>query len=730
MLCYVAWIRDWAGIRRKVWRKMKKKWIKEVAVLLVFALSVRVESAYAGWQRQGSVWKYETDGVWIKDSWVKADEGWYYLGKDGSMESGWKQDQGRWYFLNPVADGDYGKMLTGWQWIDGRCYFLSEREQDGHPLGAMYAKEKTPDGYQVNKSGAWVDEKGEIVEILGKGISSTGKTSVSDTREAVASGRGGGGGSRSSGGSGRSGRGGSGSGGGSGRGGSGSKSGGSSGRGGSDSKSGSESGGGSSENDGENDERGGGSDGDKKENSGSGNRGDQGNSGHRDDQNSQATPSNAQMVNWYVHFADESNHQNLLEESRQGTIREGESLTLNFRKRVIDSKKRIWESIEEPPFSWEVYGPGDQIYYVEYRQTGQLSESEDPDHKEKERLKSWLEAAKIQESILTGEDIFKIPDERIVVSDGKGLEGRLLSIAGQIPAGEEYAVYVIGRNVEPEGTVLKKTLGEEAVYSKLVEDQFFFGKDQYMVVRFSIKNEGKQENRVPEEGKATWEKLHWDYDDVLDAKIAGGSYCFRCVDQNYSDRAGNHRQGALFLCDSVIPADFGSHYSYEQLEDGSYEYVFYPGPVMNFGEGNDYKYSDIRAWLQESEENFEQAKTIDIGISKAYTGSTGAGMYDQLKESDLKGSSIGNQKLTGKLFILSVEEALKYRKWLWQVEGSGPFSKGYWLQNPVGTAQDYDTGFVYAVDLVNGQIRPAGIHPEDGEGYAIGVRPAFVMPQE
>lgn len=162
------------------------------------------------------------------------------------------------------------------------------------------------------------------------------------------------------------------------------------------------------------------------------------------------------MVNWYVHFADESNHQNLLEESRQGTIREGESLTLNFRKRVIDSKKRIWESIEEPPFSWEVYGPGDQIYYVEYRQTGQLSESEDPDHKEKERLKSWLEAAKIQESILTGEDIFKIPDERIVVSDGKGLEGRLLSIAGQIPAGEEYAVYVIGRNVEPEGTVLKK----------------------------------------------------------------------------------------------------------------------------------------------------------------------------------------------------------------------------------------------------------------------------------
>ena len=34
------------------------------------------------------------------------------------------------------------------------------------------------------------------------------------------------------------------------------------------------------------------------------------------------------------------------------------------------------------------------------------------------------------------------------------------------------------------------------------------------------------------------------------------------------------------------------------------------------------------------------------------------------------------------------------------------------------------------VDLVNGRICPAGIRPEEGTECAVGVRPAFVMPQE
>ncbi len=61
-------------------------------------------------------------------------------------------------------------MMTGWQWIDGYCYYLSEKTAKTHPLGAMYAGEQTTDGYQVNKSGAWIKADGSPVYRPGKGI--------------------------------------------------------------------------------------------------------------------------------------------------------------------------------------------------------------------------------------------------------------------------------------------------------------------------------------------------------------------------------------------------------------------------------------------------------------------------------------------------------------------------------------------------------------------------------
>lgn len=686
-----GWHEIWPLHGRK--GKMKKNFIKEMAVLLVFALSARPEPAYAGWQQDGPLWKYERDGAWLENTWVYDANGWYYLGHSGILESGWKQDKGRWYFLNPLADGAFGKMMTGWQWIDGRCYFLAEKSEDGHPLGAMYAGGRTPDGYWVDESGAWADEKGEVVEIPGKGIISSGKTAYGG-RETVSLG----GGSGGSGSGGRS----------------------------------SKRGGGSSGNGGKKSSTG---DGQGSENSNA-DRTDLGEGGMSQGNDSAIgqelpkpvpDPSNVWMVDWYVHFVDEETHQILLGESRQGSIRDGESLAVNFRERLVDSENRIWESVQEPPLTWEVYGPGDQIYYVEYRYVGQMPETEGKDQEERKQLRDWLETAKIQDSLVTGEDASQVPDRRILVSGQGEVEERLLSIAGQMETGKEYEIYLIGKNLEPDGMILKKTFGEEIVYSRLVADSFCIGEDTYTVVRFAVKRE---EEREPEDKEVSWEKLHWDLEDVLTAELGGEQYCFRCIDQNYSDRAGNHCQGALFLCDFVIPADFGSSYSYGQLEDGSYGYEFCPGPIAVFGEGNDYKYSAIRAWLQEAEENFAQAKTVDIGISMAYTGSTGEGMYGQFNDSDLKGSPIGSQRLTGKLFILSVEEALKYRNYLWDVEECGPFSKGYWLQNPMGTAHGYDTGFVYTVDLANGKISPVAISPEEGAKCAVGVRPAFVMPQE
>ncbi len=256
----------------------------------------------------------------------------------------------------------------------------------------------------------------------------------------------------------------------------------------------------------------------------------------------------------------------------------------------------------------------------------------------------------------------------------------------------------------------------------------------------------------------TVKKMRWSLDDTVECEIGGETYRFRCIDENYSDEMEHHRQAALFLCDTVIPADFGSRYEFETPDDREHGYVYEPGPVVNFGESCDYKYSAVRKWLKSAEFGVNDAESVNIGVFRAYTGSTPKAGYERLMEG-LTGSYIGSQRMADRLFILSVDEAFKYRDRLWRFEGSdkdnpesqyGPFCKGYWLRSPVGDREDVDTGLVYIVDLVNGNIHPAPIKPMeqndensvgdtknkmDAEDVEVqvtgttGVRPAFVLPQ-
>ena len=79
---------------------------------------------------------------------------------------------------------------------------------------------------------------------------------------------------------------------------------------------------------------------------------------------------------------------------------------------------------------------------------------------------------------------------------------------------------------------------------------------------------------------------------------------------------------------------------------------------------------------------------------------------------------IGFQLMQDRLFCLSVEEALRYRKELWRFGSQqnnpavqiSPYSQGYYLRTPY-YAEDHEGRFyysdhVYAVDLVNGNIHP------------------------
>ena len=157
-----------------------KRSIKKFVLGLVFG-AMLVPSSYV-WAKTG---RTNTAGQWKMEEkhwtflneqgnkltgWIVSNEEWYYLGENGNMKTGWLLDNGKWYFLSTEMSAKTGRALTGWQWIDGYCYFFST--VDDSSLGILYVNRMTPDGYHVNQSGQWIDEKGEAYYIAGKGFAS------------------------------------------------------------------------------------------------------------------------------------------------------------------------------------------------------------------------------------------------------------------------------------------------------------------------------------------------------------------------------------------------------------------------------------------------------------------------------------------------------------------------------------------------------------------------------
>lgn len=123
-------------------------------------LGVDRSLSYGKWIKDEKGWWYRrADGSYPKSTWgYEAYNGkfyWYYFLDSGYMATGWVNLNGSKYYLFSGSDGWMGRMLTGWQWIDGYCYYLGA--DSGNNEGHLYRNEKTPDGYQVDKEGRWVE---------------------------------------------------------------------------------------------------------------------------------------------------------------------------------------------------------------------------------------------------------------------------------------------------------------------------------------------------------------------------------------------------------------------------------------------------------------------------------------------------------------------------------------------------------------------------------------------
>lgn len=97
---------------------------------------------YTGWLNDNGTWYYLNENGTMKTGWLY-DGAWYYLNGNGSMHTGWLNDNGTWYYLN-----GNGTMRTGWFLdSDGKWYYL-------YGNGAM-AKNAWVGGYYLSSSGAW-----------------------------------------------------------------------------------------------------------------------------------------------------------------------------------------------------------------------------------------------------------------------------------------------------------------------------------------------------------------------------------------------------------------------------------------------------------------------------------------------------------------------------------------------------------------------------------------------
>lgn len=106
-----------------------------------------------GWVRDPKTgkWYYMNDNTGILTTgWLlnKQDNRWYYLNQDGEMLLGWQNIGGKWYYFNTNAPQDT------YVW-DAGAFKWSYVNNNTRPYGSMYAGEKTPDGYNVDASGAW-----------------------------------------------------------------------------------------------------------------------------------------------------------------------------------------------------------------------------------------------------------------------------------------------------------------------------------------------------------------------------------------------------------------------------------------------------------------------------------------------------------------------------------------------------------------------------------------------
>ena len=141
----------------KVTRDSQKGYRNVEQGVITGASNQTVNDGYSHWMKDAKGWWLRfSDGTWpMADRtgayhWEHINGKWWAFNETGYAKTGWLRDEdyGGWFYMDP----EHG-MQTGWVLLDGVWYYFNPIS-DGK-RGIMYAGQRTPDGYYVDKNGVW-----------------------------------------------------------------------------------------------------------------------------------------------------------------------------------------------------------------------------------------------------------------------------------------------------------------------------------------------------------------------------------------------------------------------------------------------------------------------------------------------------------------------------------------------------------------------------------------------
>lgn len=93
-------------------------------------------------------WKKDANGIWHYATTMTFRNTWGYIVNPYAGEG---QNKADWFWFD-----SNGNMLSGWQLINGKWYYLNPTVGSGVFGACLIGPGKTPDGYEIDASGAWI----------------------------------------------------------------------------------------------------------------------------------------------------------------------------------------------------------------------------------------------------------------------------------------------------------------------------------------------------------------------------------------------------------------------------------------------------------------------------------------------------------------------------------------------------------------------------------------------